>query len=298
MDTERAKNLTIIFLIILNLMLVSLLWIITPGYRITNRQESAILTLLEQNNIVLNAELIRDFRPMRSLLVASSLHEPEAIAYLLLGDLQNVQVINEFDRVFFIRDNGDSVSNLEIQDSFFHIIFGNPWNEGSSVIDNSESAITLSEQFLQTIEHLFPDFVFYTITEDEHWGDFIVEYRRVFNDRIVYSDFLRFYVDEFGIIEIDCHYVHIEGIDLTQREIRPVDEALYSLIFELHELGAFMFGDIEIAGISLVYYQSIAGAFEGAVGMAVPCYKFYVNIYGWPTITIIIDAATANVIRG
>jgi len=270
----------------------------TPRYSITNRQEEAILTLLNQNNIALNAELIREFRPMRSLMVSPSTHSVEAIAEAFFGSLLDVQVLEEFDRVFFIRENGDMVDNLEIQDSFFHIIFGNPWTGSIYNIENKKDAISLSEEFLKTIDHLFPDFVFYTITEDEHWGDFIVEYRRVYSDYIVYSDFIRFYIDEFGIIEIDCHYVNIEGFDAVQRVIRPIDEALYSLIFELEELGAFIFGDIAIEGISLVYYQSIAGSIEGMASIAMPCYKFYVSIYGWPRTTVIIDAATVTVIRG
>ena len=301
MNTERAKNLTIIFLLFLNLMLISLLIIATPTFRISRTREAAILTLLEQNNITLNAELIRRYRPMRPIAVSPSEHCNDLIAQTLLGDLYDVQIFEEFDRIVYTRNNehtGEVTDHLEIQGSYFYIIYGNNWTGSISPVMNKEDAIALSDEFLESINHLFPDFLFYAITEDEHWGDFIVEYRRLYRNQIIYSDFIRFRIDEAGISKIDCHHVNVQGFEQTLTEIRPVDEALYALILELQNMGAFVFGDITINGIDIVYYQSTAGFFDSSATTAEPCYRFYVSIGDLPGITIIIDAATATVISG
>ena len=257
--------------------------------------------LLEQNNITLNAELIRRYRPMHPIAVSPTEHCNDLIAQTLLGDLHDVQTFEEFDRIVYTRINehtGEVIDHLEIQGSYFYIIYENNWIGSITPITSMEDAIALSEEFLENLSHLFPDFVLYTITEDEHWGDFIVEYRRVFRNQIIYSDFIRFRIDEVGISKIDCHYVTVHGFEQSLTEIRPIDEALYALILELQNMGAFAFGDIVINDIDIVYYQSMAGLFDSTAPTAEPCYRFYVSIGDLFGIAIIIDAATATVIIG
>ena len=64
MDTKLAKNYTIIFLIILNLVLFILSFLLEEKYKITKEQENTIVSYLEKENVKIYADLPKKYYPM------------------------------------------------------------------------------------------------------------------------------------------------------------------------------------------------------------------------------------------
>ena len=66
MDWNRAKNIIIITLILINAVLGAFLATQKKfGYRVSNKRQTTIKSFLEKNNIEFNGELIKDYSPKK-----------------------------------------------------------------------------------------------------------------------------------------------------------------------------------------------------------------------------------------
>ena len=64
MDTKLAKNYTIIFLVILNLILFIIGFLLEEKYKITKEQQNTIISYLEKENIKIYTDIPKNYDPM------------------------------------------------------------------------------------------------------------------------------------------------------------------------------------------------------------------------------------------
>ncbi len=286
LDTEKAKNLTIIFLVLLNLFLAVLVYINSAKFTLTKEQETAIYKVLEQNGISISTKLIKTNKPMREMNVLPYSYDIDEIVYKLFGGWEGVSDVSEFGRTIYTK--GDAM--LTIEDGV--IVFEKPSGNvsGGFFVNSKEDAVKLCDSFVLDDKNIVPQFVLDNVIEEK--GNYVVEYRNKFGGSIVFSNYIKLYVDSSGVYGLECSYSEVANFETAKKEICTVDEALYALLKDLKNKGTSAQQKLSIDKIDIVYFQEQISGEEDTALKATPCYRFYFDELGGSKI---VDAVTRAV---
>ena len=253
MDWDRAKNLTIIFMLLLNIFLGVLIYIFSEKYVLNSEQETNIIKVLSQNNIAVYTEIPKSYRPMNQILMSTPEYNMNLLIDILFEEQEAVRQTIEMDKIIF----KDDVSELTLQNNFI------TFTSRVDGITTREEARRYARNIIDKASGMFNGFEFHGSTESEN--GILLEYYQRYGKSIIYSNYLKFFFSTDGRLEINFFYNPPDRYEDDTIKILSADEALFLLMGHINDMNY----DVFITGIDIVYYQD-------TLLKAVPYYRIYV----------------------
>ncbi len=278
MKWNKAKNLIIIFLIIMNVFLYFQNYYLNKKYTLTLQQEKNIITLLGENKISMYVNIPNKSFPMSSLIISPSLsdYDRKTIATNFLGE--EGYNFSTYKGIDTYKKEGTTIT---FEDGFFRLFFDEP-------IKYEENPKELLEKFEKPIS----DFVLDKVTVED--GFTIYEYREKYKDIIVFTNRVEISTKDGEAYSIIGFFGDNEGLGDKPKDIISVDMALFTFMKTAKEI----YGDKElfIEGVDIVYYQEEYFPYSknDYNTSAMPCYRIYIQDQSIP---FIINGYTNKVVN-
>ncbi|MCL1846305.1 MAG: two-component system regulatory protein YycI [Defluviitaleaceae bacterium] len=268
MEWERAKNYILTAFILLNLGLAFLLHLEDRRFRLTDERWRTINEVLSNNNIHLYTSIARRFPPMPHLDVSGYYYDVDLLLQIFFGDADFFQVETAEGHYVF-ETEAEARGRLEIINGF--VTFDNRLGLGENreaEISHTE-AIALSDEFiLLWFDDFVRDLVF------DHFEGVRITYRQKYRGRLIYSNYIEFFITARGIEWIDMQFGRVISHSADARMIFMPDEIL--LTFMQHVQHDAVENSMFINHIDIVYYQEYVSDERGSVYPAVPVYRIFV----------------------
>jgi len=263
MEWNRAKNIILIFFVLLNVVLAFFMLSERRRYTVTSEDEAMIRNILAQHNITLEADMIRRFPHMRALLMSGFYYDEDMLIDILFQDTAD---ITREENIWGISIT-DGQAMLMIADGFAS--FYAPYGLGRT-----------PQAFIA--QH-FPDFI-----QDERFlphddlGQRMI-FRQVYRGHMVYSNNIEFLVADTGFVEIVMQFGIIHGWDGLERPIFAPDEALITFLQRV-QLFTRERDPVTIWHMDIVYFTEFdnVGLEHGSVHHAVPFYRIFTREFDMP----------------
>jgi len=291
MNTLRVKNLVIIMLLVVNVVLGALILDNENRYKLSNKQETAIRTILSQNSIGLYTLLPTDYTPKRMLQLQPYTFDEEMLVQLLF---QENAAVSKLDGTESSYTSGDTT--LYVNGG--HLVYVNPDGfipAGQNQTPHSD-ARKLCDALVGTLSTSQIKFVMNEPTPVSNDGATVYEYRGRYNDWTLYSNYIKIRVTDAGITELSCYFTTPEGFTGEARDMYSCDEALLSLLGELKSIYGNMDSEIiVITRMDVVYHLESAAQGNQNALKAVPYYRIYTRMS--PETPFLINAYNNNMLR-
>lgn len=282
MKWDRAKNLIIIFLVLLNVALLVLNTVADNKYEMTPEQENNIIRALTNNNIAVYVQLPTNYKPMQTLQMTPSKSdiEKEKIAQVFID---NPSYSTEFGK--YIASSEDGKRILTFENGFFNLFVD---SNDEFVIEDINKLTDIVKQFGKGFENYKLDIVF---KENDRY---MAEYREMVDDTVIYSNYVEFEVVNDKLVSVRGYYSNNSGYSNVKREISSVDMALFTFMQEVRNM--YPAKEIFVNKVDIVYYQEEYFDYsdELVVTNAVPCYRIYIE---GGSVPFIISAYTNKIIN-
>lgn len=270
MNWDKAKNYTIISLIILNVLLLTLNILNLRKNILTNSQKKDITQVLKNNSIFLNCDIPEKFQPMPSLSMDMYEFDYIKMQKLFFDDVSKVVRTDNKDEVIFKQEN----NQLKLINNSFNYV---------GAVENAsdeKSAKKISDNYVRNISSAFGSFSLFNtrrISQDGYCFEYFQKYNvyDIFINKIVVC----VYNDK---IDISGTYYKLNENNTNVSEIISADEALFSA---MSTLSREYTEKAVINNIDLGYYYN--NSLNNKTIVAVPSYRllmfdnkvFYVNGY-------------------
>ena len=269
MEWNKAKDIIIVFLVLLNIMLGIFLNINSRRHTLSMDQEKNIVEVLASNNISMYCKIISKYEPMKMLelnpqtideakMVEAFLGTPNAIAGKD-GDIKSYEL------------EGKSLIIYENK-----VIYENS-NRSESMDLTNDKAISLCTEYLSSIGSLGSGYAL-DLGPYIRDGELILEYRQKNDGVVIYDNYFIFVVDERGIRCIDYSNNVPVGYSAGVREICSSDEALFSFLQAMKRESSQKPQRI-VEKMDIVYFVDSA---EADTNRAYPYYRIYYTEVGDP----------------
>lgn len=263
MDWDKAKNLTIVFFILLNILLGVLVYWEDNRYVVTVEQEKAIVSVLAQNRINLYTRILREYKPMRILDMGEYAYGEESFIKNFFGDVGDVVLTEEHNRSVFTR--GDA--RLSILNDYVH--YQNPEGTGKKKGPVTEP-VAICDEWIKGLKA--GDFQLDGISQEN--GRYVLRYLNVYQGYAVQSNYIDFVVTENGIVEINLSYRPPQGFLGRTQVICSADEALFTFMQQMKNL--YGDRDVFISKMDIAYHVNSIGQPGEGGREAEPCYRIFV----------------------
>jgi hypothetical protein len=273
MNTERTKNVLIVLLSVIAVSLGALIFVTEGRYSLSAGQETAIIAILERNDIHLrdNVSLPRDFRPVRQIDMRRYNYDLDGLAARFFEDENFVKEI-EGHVYIFTHPNRDEGMFMRYSSWTNAVDFFTPQgisNEAFEAMLNDRAAELLATQYIESLIGMPPDMQHYSTTISYH-GYWVVDFFSVYRGFVLQNDHIRARVSKDGIFRIEYSRVDYDGFRGDPRNIFPPNEALMGLMNHMRAVGAE--GAIMINDMRLSYFLTQ----EGGRSVGMPAYVFSV----------------------
>lgn len=261
MEWKKAKNYTIVFLIVINCLFFVLNIVKLSETRLSAEDIRAVSTVLKDRGITLNCELPEDFSDMGQLYMRSYEYDNIVLQEIFFGKISGVRRTEEDGDIVFSGDKGRlTVSSDCVR---FEGELG-----GRLVIDEDTAAAYLAG-YVNELNRRFTDYRERVKFAAD--GGYYFEFGQRFHNQLVLSNYLKAWVYENGKIEIVFNYQQPVEYKGSKEEIISADEAVYAASKSI--MADFVATTID--GVEKGYYLTERhGSGELA---AVPQYKVYVD---------------------
>jgi len=266
MEWSRAKDIIIVFLVLLNLMLGVIVLSARERHTLSAEQERNIVQVLYAENISINTQIIRRTPPMRMLELVPGIIDSSLMKQIFLGTIDaEIFEYGAIRRYYYDGSNVFVYANRVIFESgVFH--------EFREI--DFELAMRLSDEFLSGLGKMAAGF---ELDVGPYFGvnEIIVEYRQSIDGVVIYNNYFLFAIDNYGIRRIEYSQNTAMGLSSSPNEICRMDEALFSF------LRAMRFDSADrprrvIEKMDIVYFMDQANL-EQAI--AYPYFRFYYREY-------------------
>ena len=268
MDWVKAKNYTIIVLVILNIVLLGLNIYKSFDTRLSYSRINSLNALLKDDNITLSSKLPRSYKPMAEINASEYSFDHIKLQKIFFAGQNNVKRTEEYNSVIFMSDT----SRLSLKGSSI-----NYTTTLSYSINNEEKAKEYAEQLVNDINNEFGKFKFYSISSAN--DEYIIKYYENREGYNIFSNFIYFTI-KGNNASIALNYVKLGSVIDTKNNIYAADEALYSAVKSIKKEEE----KPVITDVKLGYYAMKVNS-AGEV-VAVPFYlinasnkEYYVNAY-------------------
>lgn len=265
MNWDKAKNLTLLFLLVVNLFLGGLIYNAGRKYTLTSAQEDAITAYLARNGVSLYTTIPQQFKPMAAMRIQPSAYDASELAPAFFDGTENVTPEYNGARATYTR----AAETLTVEGDSF--VYENTANRPGFVLTRANAA-DVCNKFLAKHENLFDKYVLDRV--EETGNGYTVSYCGKFRNRLLISNTMVFSVTADGIRRITGTYNKPLALSGEAREIISPDEALYKFVKHMN----YVYGDQEILldSMDIVYYLSETPTDSSIPLSAAPYYRFYV----------------------
>ena len=265
MKWGTAKMLIILCLLTLNLALAFMIQSSSRRYSLSEQRERTIIEVLEKNNIYLNTTLIKNFEPKKSLEMNPFSQSLEEIRDMFLKAGNDATLTTEFGKTIYTIENEKlTISNADI-------LYENFVGTGSIELSKG-AAIAAAEDFLFQIGKGRFRFNLIDVREDY----IIVDFREVFQEKILYGNYFRIKVSENGIKEVKCSYHSPSELYGYEQAIMATDEVLLNFMQNIRRFYPET-ESLSIERFDLVYYQNLDVIDRHSTIRLIPHYRIYLK---------------------
>ncbi|MCL2415428.1 MAG: hypothetical protein FWD01_01320 [Defluviitaleaceae bacterium] len=289
MDTNSVKNILVGILIIFALVLGGLIIANEQRFILSASQENSIRILMERSGINFTdyANITRDFRPRRQLVMHRYEFDLESIAYRFFED-EPFEKTESNSMIEFESETRRITYSIDENSLLFEIEPGYTSPEFLATGHNNASSELLANQYIETLLGRQIDMKLHTTILTSR-GDYVLNYFGSFRGYDIFNNHLRIRVTNHGITRIRLSAFIAEDFSGEQMSIYSGDEAILALINHLRETGVIStlnisnalgrdMPRIEISSMHLFYYLEET-RYGGARGQkASPSYVFSVII--------------------
>ena len=269
MEWNKAKDIIIFFLVLLNIMLGIFLGINSRKYTLSMDQEKNIVEVLASNNISMYCKIINKHEPMKMLELNPQTIDESKMVDAFLGTTGAIAA-KEGD----IRSYDYEGKTLIIYEN--KVIYENS-NYSEQIDLNNETAIKLCKDYLSAIGSIGTGYEldFGPYMRD---GEMILEYRQKINGTVIYNNHFLVALDNYGIRRIEYSNNMPVGYSAGMKEICSSDEALFSFLQAMKRESAQRPQRI-VEKMDIVYFIDPA---EPDTNRAYPHYRIYYTEVGDP----------------
>ena len=273
MDWGKAKNYTIIFLVLLNIFLFIFNLISDKRYFISDEQISNISELLQKNDIKLNAEIPTDFKPMWQVVFEKNIYDETIFQKIFFQEGEKFNRTSDFEKTILSSEN----KKITIFEDFVEFQSFQKSNDFSSM----DKALNFSNSYIKKISEFFEGFSLYQTKDlsDCYFIEFIQKYKGI----DVFNNYVKFNINKDGTFKIQIKYFKIKSSYSDAIDICSADEALFIFADEIKKMYA---KEIIVSKIEKGYY--FENYTKGKNIVSLPYYKidiigveqsFFINAY-------------------
>jgi len=274
MNTERVKNILIVFLSIITLGLAYMIFIEENRHTLSAAQESAIVAILERNDIQFSAEMVTSTRPMRQMQLEWYDYNISDLVTRFFGEATadgNLRIEYVFDGVIFETDCR-AMSFSTMNNTIVFEIPDGVTNDDFDAASGAVAARALAEWYVRELLTP-PDSMIFFRQEFNHNWDYVFSFFSTYRGNILYNDHIRVTVADRGITHILYSRVYNPMLTGDALAVISPDEALLALLNHLRHVmqieGRIVIGDMYIAYF-LTHQQGQT--------IAVPAYVFTIAL--------------------
>lgn len=269
MEWERAKSYILLFFVLLNIALAALLFVERQRYSLSPERSDAIVAIMEQNNISMDARVMRRFPPMRTMYVGGFYYDHDALKQVFFGD-SNVMRLHT-TRGYLLTNNDDH-GELVISHGF--VSYDNPYGHGGQERWISPFALTCAQiRADMFISNNWPNFELDTTVNMGEWIRF--SYRQVYRGYMIHSNFIEIIVTERGIVQVEMQFGEVLEIVRDRQQIAAPDEVLLTFVQRVR--GHALVDPIVVTEMDLVFFQEDGSTSHDASYRAVPFYRIFIE---------------------
>lgn len=275
MEWNKAKNYTIVFLVVINILFLGLNIINSRKNILRQEQIDDISLVLKDNNIILSGELPEKFRPMSQLSMSIYDYDYIKLQKIFFGDINNIRRTEEFSRIIFTEGNNRlSIDGNDIE--FTGMI--------DDIPADGESAVGLANKYIKKINGLFGDYSLDGILDTDN--AYQIEYLQRYGEYQVFSNNMTIVISAQGNLNIKLKYYQPVEYKGSKSSVISADEALFVILGKIKE--EYPDERINIKSVELGYYLSENSESVGGMLTAIPHYRisiedkgkyYYVNGY-------------------
>ena len=264
MDWKLAKNYTIIFLIILNIILFIANLTNYGKYRISKVQKNAVISYLSKNNISIYDDLATEYFPMQQLEAKKVSHDYFNLQDIFFQNTDNIKRTEEFNNTIF--SNKTEVLTISSDYIFY---------EDNMTLENfnysKENVLKICADYSAKIKKYYGGFNLNIIYENK--GYFLAEYISEYGGYNIFNNYILFKIYKDGTKGITFHYLQIEGFLGDKIDICSADEALYIFSKEIKKIFT---RDIAIKKMELGYFTNETKENSSKYSL-IPYYRIYIK---------------------
>ena len=258
MNIEKIKSILLFAFAGIAIIMIVMIGINESRYTLSAAQEESVLSLLERSGISFQAEMTRDFSPMRPILLDTTAPNTEEIAVRFFGDNSFVAEEQAGHRILslegrrrqLIYSMADNIIVLDIPGGLANPDF---------LAAGAQGAVGLAVDYIEAIFGM-PDSLEFVSNILNFRGDYIISFFGSYGGHLVLNNHIRVRVTEIGITQITFSYMPILGFSEEYMPLSSADEILVSLVSHLRRSGVSTHGII-VSNMQLVYYMpNIASA--------------------------------------
>lgn len=278
MNWAKAKNIFIIFLIVMNCTLAVVSAYNKNTYTLNTTRKEAIEKLLIKNDVKLNSDIPTNYPPMPIITLKYKENNSETLKKIFLGNNKEIKRSLDGETTIFKNDNTILTINKSKINYFNNNLDGK--------IENltKEDSKKIADDFISVnLAKLYKDYNFHSINIIDN--KYYINYYKNYKDYNFFSSYIRFCITSLGIENIEIiEYIQTYALD-TNKDICSADEALFTFIYEIKN--KYYKGKTVIENIELGYILQQMDK-ENTEGRAIPCYRisvegnnqpYYINAY-------------------
>lgn len=264
MDTKLAKNYTIIFLLVLNIVLFTISFFLEEKYKITKEQEQNIISYLEQENVKIYTKIPKKYSPMPKITMKKTKYDNLLLQNIFFDDSKNITRTERFEDTIFKQDNKTlTVNNL--------FIYFSDLDKKEGFSYSKENCIKFAERYKKGIEDIYGKMILDRSKDENEY--YFISYIQKIDGYKIFNNTLNIKVYKDGQLELYFNNYSKKNVVSKKLNICSPDEAIYTFVKEIKNL--IPNKEIYIRQIDLGYYlkindENINLSFE-------PYYRFYIK---------------------
>ncbi|MCC8013725.1 MAG: two-component system regulatory protein YycI [Eubacterium sp.] len=256
MDWNKAKNYTIILLLILNAVLLGLNLAEDLSRRLSKTEVENIIAVLESNNITVETEVPQSAESLPQLNLAAANYSLFDLVNIFFKTDERVKRTEEFNATIFktddceLRVDGDIVT----------------YTDKGLVVLTAEKAEETAREYMERLNELFPEFSYEYTAEAE--GELRVKYDMRYKGNDCFNNFCEFKFGSGGMT-VSLRYLKPLGFSGAKSEVYCADVILLSFMNGIREI--YPDEHLTVSKLELGYLAKYEK--EGETSEAIPYYR-------------------------
>ncbi len=259
MDWDKAKNYTILFLLVLNILLLGFNFMQRYETTLSPSRIESLTQLMEKMDITIDCTLPGRFVPMSRIRMKSYDYDYIALEKIFFKELKNIVRTEEDDKVILKSDTGElTVDGSKVEFS----------TKADSPKTTTE-AISIADEYVKQLNSGFSNYSFNNVSREK--DGYRIMYYEEYSGCNIFSNYVQFKVSNNGDIKISfCYYQPLEQGG-EKNTIIAADEAIFALSDKIRDRG------VNIDKVSQGYLISENSTDESAEMDAIPVYSIKTN---------------------